>query len=74
MKGKTFNVGDDITEDDAPNCRAACKCLQIEGEAAHIECANIDCPEVFQPYEPNCVNQYDDMKKCCRTGKICGTF
>lgn len=72
LKGKTFNVGDDVTGDIVPSCRAACKCLKPGNESASIICANIECPEHFGSRDWSCVSQYDDLKQCCRIGEICG--
>lgn len=73
LNGKTFNVGDDIADNDLPNCRASCRCIQNDDEAANIVCADIECPENFHR-DWNCVSQYDDLKQCCRSGEICGNF
>lgn len=72
LKGKTFNVGDDVTGDIVPSCRAACKCLKRGNESASIVCASVECPEHFGGRDWSCVSQYNDVKQCCRVGEICG--
>lgn len=75
INGKSFKVGEEIPEDDTPHCRAACRCDKRDEPTAHIECANIECPELFQQNRNwNCVDQYDDLKKCCRSSEICGKY
>lgn len=72
LSGKTFNVGDEISDDEF-NCRAACKCIKHGGEAAKIICANVECPEHFGGRRnPDCVNKYEHLKQCCRSDEICG--
>lgn len=70
LSGKTFNVGDDVEGDIIPHCRAACKCLKF-GAATHIVCADVECFNTYVP-ERGCINQYNDVKQCCRTSEICG--
>lgn len=75
LNGKTYNVNDEVTDDDMPSCRAACRCIQIDkSQPAKIECANVECAELFGRRDPNCINQYTDLKQCCRSGEICGIF
>lgn len=72
MNGKTFNVNDEISDDEL-SCRAACRCVKHDEEAAKIICANVECPENFGGRRnPDCVNKYDNLKQCCRSGEICG--
>lgn len=76
--GKTFNVGDSIEDDIAPDCRADCGCRKYKG-IAYINCAEIECFEddnldldVDVDVDLNCILQYDDPRQCCSTSKICG--
>lgn len=73
LNGKTFNVGDDIGDNEV-DCRASCKCIKHdEDKEAKVICANVECPEHFNVRRnPDCVNQYKDAKQCCRSGESCG--
>ncbi|XP_031630291.1 uncharacterized protein LOC116345227 [Contarinia nasturtii] len=71
LKGKTFNVNDDIDESVVPNCRAACKCVQNGNETAYINCANVECPEDLGGRDWSCVSQYDNLTQCCRSREVC---
>lgn len=44
-----------------------------EGKYAKFTCANIECPDLFQPYDPKCVKQYK-INDCCPYNRICGNF
>lgn len=71
LSGKTFKVGDEIEGDFVPSCRAGCRCIKNDANA-HIECANVECPELFGRRNWDCLSQYDNLKQCCRSSEICG--
>lgn len=73
LSGKSFNVGDEIKDDMVPKCRAACRCSK-HGDAANIECANVECPELFGRRNWDCLSIYENPKQCCRSEEICGSL
>lgn len=73
MSSKSFNVGDEIKGDIVPKCRAACRCSK-HGDAANIECANVECPELFGRRNWDCLSIYENPKQCCRSEEICGSL
>lgn len=73
LSGEEFDVGEKITSDNLPNCRVDCRCEKPESAAAQIECASVECPDLFQrKRNRHCISQYDDLTQCCRTSGICG--
>ncbi|XP_063244046.1 kielin/chordin-like protein [Bacillus rossius redtenbacheri] len=52
-------------------CSAACVCRDY-GESAKIMCAQIECPELFNPEyrPPNCIPQYTH-DACCSESQFC---
>lgn len=68
LKGRTYNrtVND---ENLLPACMADCHCQQ-----GKFICANVECPENFNPRIEGCVSQYDSLNRCCETSNICGNW
>lgn len=62
-RGKSYNVGDIIPENEHPKCKAACRCHDLSGHV-DFNCANIECPELFGPPPANCVRQ-EVTGQCC---------
>lgn len=56
-----------------PLCSASCSCREgwPPGSPAKFECANIECPSLFNRPDPECVEQFE-ATKCCSTNKVCG--
>lgn len=74
LKGKTFDIGDNIADEVAPMCRAACRCNEGNG-VARIECADIECPEDFDDdHDEFSVSLYADLKQCCSSNMISGRY
>lgn len=68
-KGKSYNVGDVIPDDEHPICQAACRCSEVNG-INEFNCASIECPEIFAPPPSNCVPQ-PVPNECCPE-YVCG--
>lgn len=66
--------GESIEDDHEPRCRPGCRCRQFDKNSpASFVCSHVDCPEFFGgSSDPSCVNKFDDLKQCCRSGQICG--
>lgn len=65
-KGKVYNDGEILENDDMPNCRRGCFCR--EGD---FVCAHVECPEqVFNRPAPHCVIQ-SSRTKCCSESILC---
>uniref|UniRef100_A0A8D8WL12 VWFC domain-containing protein n=1 Tax=Cacopsylla melanoneura TaxID=428564 RepID=A0A8D8WL12_9HEMI len=71
IKGKTYQLGDDI-EAEPGVCLAACRCLNpLKAKRAKVICANLECPEHFGvPVRKQCTRMYS-IDKCCATGLLC---
>lgn len=65
FRGKTYEQGDSMDEQ-AANCRAACRCRDGDFTCAHVECPEL----VFNRPEPHCVIQ-NSRSKCCSEKIIC---
>lgn len=62
-RGKSYNVGDEVPEDEQPRCSAACRCLDVGGNV-DFNCANIECPDLFHQMAASCVRQIV-VGQCC---------
>lgn len=74
LQGKSYNIGDSVTEDVAsPSCNAGCFCRDDDNKAS-FTCAILDCAEwLGEPLKPGCIRKYD-LNKCCSTGDSCPPF
>lgn len=56
-----------------PLCAASCFCSNDFGhnDPALFNCAQIECPELFNPPEPGCIHQIE-KGNCCSGKKFCG--
>lgn len=68
-RGKSYNVGEEVPENEQPICSAACHCLDV-GDNINFNCALIECPDVFNRIPPSCVRQ--EVKGQCCANYECG--
>lgn len=62
LKGRSFDVGQNIPSDVVAMCKADCMC----GSDLNVECADVECPEDDDD-DPDSIDQYSDLKQCCST-------
>lgn len=69
FRGKIYEPGKLINEDlTYPGCSIGCLC---EGTNS-INCAVLDCPEVFEDYDPSCYFKYA-LGECCSKERVCNS-
>lgn len=71
-QGRVYGLREDVPVKDP--CSAGCFCRESypPGGPAVIECADVECPSLFNPLEPNCRYTYK-LGQCCEDDKLCGT-
>lgn len=76
FKGKEYNISDVVEKADLPTSVAQCVCVKNSNPSfdskTDFSCANIECP----PVVTRCpgISIYDNLKKACRSKKICGQY
>ncbi|KAF2364755.1 VWFC domain [Trinorchestia longiramus] len=68
-KGKTYAIGEDVPIQDP--CQAGCFCREGVDGIPTVECAQVECPSLFNPPQPGCRNLYN-IEQCCEVDKQCG--
>lgn len=63
MKGRSYDVGQNILDEVVPMCSTDCRC----SSQMHVECANVECPEddYIDPNQTPTISLYNDLKQCC---------
>lgn len=67
VKGRSFDVGQNVPDEVVPMCRADCHCSSY----MHVECANVECPEddYIDPDQAPTISLYNDLKQCCSSAQ-----
>ncbi|XP_065086059.1 uncharacterized protein LOC135708048 [Ochlerotatus camptorhynchus] len=70
--GKVYSIGEQVPgEETASTCTALHTCVDDGQDRAYFIYAYMDCIEMIQPPNENCILQYQP-NVCCSTSKICG--
>jgi len=67
---KTYQLGEAVPVGGL--CRRGCQCRKglLPADPAHIECANVECPETYLNLRPGCRPTFSH-DTCCATGYNC---
>lgn len=74
FEGKSYDNGVVLNTDDLHiQCRGQCSCRTNpqNNQPGRLQCPVIDCPDMFDSIDEECIQQYA-LDKCCSVDKVCG--